>query len=357
MQKIITEKPNMDYPKNSIKNLAIVSLFIATLVLLCSSKPFSNYYNPFPSSSSHNHSNSAYEEKDELEKALERASMAGANKTVIIAIINKAYVEPHEDEYPTMFDLFLEGFWAGEETRPLVDRLLVVSMDETAHERCLFRRLNCYRLAGGGDGGGDRFAGEKVYMSDEFIEMMWRRTFFLLDVLKRGYSFIFTDTDIIWLRNPFATLSNDNQTLDLQISTDDFNGDPQSENNQVNTGFYFIKSNQRTISLFETWYDRRKNSTGLKEQDVLLNLVREGIFGKLGISVRFLDTLYISGFCRDSRDVGVVATVHANCCKSIRAKVADLKNVLRDWKRFKNFNDRENFKWSEHTSCINSWTT
>lgn len=107
------------------------------------------------------------------------------NKTVIIAIINKAYVEANGNEYPSMFDLFLEGFWAGDEIRPLVDHLLVVAMDETALERCKFRRLNCYGVAAV-DGG------EKVYMTEEFIEMMWRRTGFLLDVLNRGFDFIFT---------------------------------------------------------------------------------------------------------------------------------------------------------------------
>lgn len=127
--------------------------------------------------------------RDDLEIALAKASTA-ADKTVIIAVINEAYVEPCDGEYPSMFDLFLEGFWVGEETRPLLRRLLVVSMDTTAHERCRFRRLNCFLLAAGGRGGG--FAGEKLYMSGEFIEMMWRRTAFLLDVLKRGYDFIFT---------------------------------------------------------------------------------------------------------------------------------------------------------------------
>ncbi|KAL6565825.1 hypothetical protein OROHE_004880 [Orobanche hederae] len=113
--------------------------------------------------------------------ALEKASMA--NNTLIIAIVNKAYVEsPHgNEEYPTMFDLFIEGFWAGEGTRPLVDHLLVVSMDQEAHERCEYRRLNCYRLEAA-DGGGNDFAGEKFFMTDGFIEMMWR-TLFLMDVL------------------------------------------------------------------------------------------------------------------------------------------------------------------------------
>ncbi|KAI3444830.1 hypothetical protein Pfo_001495 [Paulownia fortunei] len=307
----------MVFSKNSIASLAILSLFL--LLLIFSLDPLT--CKPFI-------------EKDELQIALEKAAIS--NRTVIVAIINRAYVEPHKNEFPSMFDLFLEGFWAGEETRPLVDHLLVVSMDKIAHERCQFRRLNCYRMAAGDGGeGGDDFAGENVYMSDKFIEMMWRRTLFLLNLLKRGYSFIFTDVDVLWLRNPFTRLTK-NKTIDLQISTDIFNGDSFSENNLINTGFYFIKSNKKTISLFEKWYNMRKNSTGLKEQDVLENLVRHGVLGELGVKARFLDTLYFSGFCSDSKDVRMVATVHANCCRTIGAKVVDLKAVLRDWKGFRN---------------------
>lgn len=122
---------------------------------------------------------------DELEAALDKASMP--NRTVIIAIVNRAYVEGG-DSVTTMLDLFLESFWVGNATRPLLDHLLVVAVDQTAYDRCKFRGLHCYRL----ETDGVDFTGEKVYMSQDFIEMMWRRTLFLLDVLKRGYSFIFT---------------------------------------------------------------------------------------------------------------------------------------------------------------------
>ncbi|KAL2460935.1 Nucleotide-diphospho-sugar transferase family protein [Abeliophyllum distichum] len=340
----------MDYSKNSITNLAILSLLLATVILLCSWAPLTGQH--FFSFKKHplSEPNSTIA-KDELEIALEKASMAG--KTVIIAIVNKAYVEPHSDEYPTMFDLFLEGFWVGEETRSLVDHLLLVAMDQTAYDRCKFRRLNCYKVVTGDSD----FAGEKLYMSDEFIKMMWRRTLFLLNVLKRGYSFIFTDTDVLWLRNPFPRLSK-NEKIDLQISTDRFNGNASPEKNQINTGFYFIRSNDKTISLFEKWYGMRDNSTGLKEQDVLENLVRGGVLKELGLNARILETLYFSGFCTDSENVTAVATVHANCCRSIAAKVADLKAVLRDWKGFKgaaNNTSINNFQWSSHVFCRKSW--
>ncbi|XVE74144.1 hypothetical protein DITRI_Ditri11bG0175300 [Diplodiscus trichospermus] len=282
------------------------------------------------------------------------------SKTVIIAVVNKAYVEQSIDAETTMLDVFLESFWLGDDTRELLDHLLLVAVDQTAYDQCKFKRLHCYRLVTEGVD----FGGEKVYMSQDFINMMWRRTLFLLDVLRRGYSFIFTDTDVLWLRNPFAKLRLNETEVDLQISIDKLNDDPQPEHNLINTGFYYIKSNNKTISLFDAWYSKKDNSTGKKEQDVLLELLRDGIFRQLDLQVRFLETKHFSGFCQDSEDVSAVTTVHANCCRHINAKIRDLTTVLRDWKRFKAvvskypkaaLNITRSFSWSAHTGCQDSW--
>ncbi|KAM3323128.1 hypothetical protein P3S67_004279 [Capsicum chacoense] len=337
----------MDYTKNSISTLAIFSLLLAGFIYVSTLSPFP--YKAF-SSFKINLTNSS-PGKNELEEALQKASME--DNTVIITVINRAYVEPYNGEYPSMFDLFLESFWEGEITRVLLEHLLVVAVDETAYERCKFRRLHCYRLVTGDVD----FAGEKVYMSVEFINMMWWRTRFLMDVLKLGYNFIFTDTDVMWLRNPFLMLNKSNK-LDLQMSTDWFNGNPFSNSNSINTGFYHVRSNSKTITLFQLWYAMRRNSKGMKEQDVLTKLIHEGVNKELGLRIKFLDNLHFSGFCRDNKDVKLVMTVHANCCRSIEAKVTDLKNVLMDWKRFKEghvANGENSFKWSNHTSCTNSW--
>lgn len=108
----------------------------------------------------------------------------GNNKTVIIAIVNKAYVEGDNP----MLDLFLDSFWHGEDTQGLINHLLLVAVDQTSYQRCKFLRLNCYKL----QTEGVDFHGEKLYMSNDFIRMMWARTLFLGEVLKRGYNFIFT---------------------------------------------------------------------------------------------------------------------------------------------------------------------
>ncbi|VFQ75815.1 unnamed protein product [Cuscuta campestris] len=350
---------NKKYP---ITSLAMVSLLLVISLCLCTWTPLSISFLP----QSHFTSKGTVV-KDHLEEALQRATMGARSKTVIITIINRAYVEPVNGETQSMLDLFLEGFWEGEGTRALVNRMLVVSMDRTAYQRCIFRRLHCYRLRTDGDGDGD-YASEKLYLSDGFVRMMWRRTLFLTDVLKRGYNFIFSDTDIIWLRNPFTRLSL-NTTEDLQISTDAFDGDPWSEKNPINTGFYYVRSNNRTIMMFEAWYklrERYPSSSRMKEQDVLAKMKRDGMLRDMGLLVRCLDVVHFSGFCSDSKDVTAVVTVHANCCKSIKAKMVDLRNVLKDWKVYRrqkyssssNNNKEEisrDFKWSEHVSCRNSW--
>nr|XP_043633741.1 uncharacterized protein At1g28695-like [Erigeron canadensis] len=256
-----------------------------------------------------------------------------------------------------MLDIFLDAFWLGEDTRQIKKHLLIVAVDQTAYDRCNFLGLHCYKLQTEGvefDGG------EKLFMSEDFLKMMWRRTLFLGDVLKHGYNFIFTDMDILWLRNPFKMLHND-ESLDLQISVDRFNGDQWSDENPINTGFYMIRSNNKTIALYDQWYGEKDHSVGKKEQDVLYDIMRKGEFKRLGMRVKFLDTIYFSGFCENSRDVNEVSTVHANCCRSIHAKETDLIKVLHDWKKFKansstnGISTDDQFRWSDHTACQNSW--
>nr|XP_027186618.1 uncharacterized protein At1g28695-like [Cicer arietinum] len=185
----------MDNPRQKLGNFAMVALLFLGFIFLYqwSFSSFSTQlllsHNIEPlcqqQSNMSMNINEAY--GDDLEKALAKASM-GKNKMLIIAIVNKAYVEQDvKGDAITMFDLFLSSFWLGE-TRSLIDNLLIVAVDQTAYDLCRFLRLNCFRLVTNGVD----FESEKIYMSQEFIKMMWRRTFLLLEVLKRGYNFIFT---------------------------------------------------------------------------------------------------------------------------------------------------------------------
>ncbi|KAL6311604.1 hypothetical protein AAG906_039081 [Vitis piasezkii] len=303
-------KTNMDYPKSSTGNFAI-ALLLTGVVSLCLPSPFPTFQWPQPPTK-------ALEvvPQDDLEAALSKASMP--NKTVIITIVNKAYVEGDDT---SMLDLF----WRAS------------GSEKTAFDRCIFRRLHCYKMVSE-DGDMD---GEKLYMSKDFIKMMWRRTLLLLRVLERGYSFIFTDTDVSWLRNPFPRLTT-NQTADLQISTDLFLSRRRPEDSLINTGFYFVRSNNKTIALFQTWYAMKNNATGRKNKM------------ELGLELRVLHTLYFSGFCQNSKDFRAVTTVHANCCRSISAKAVQAATATN--KTVTDI-DATTFRWSVHEACVRSWNT
>lgn len=177
--------------KIQTNHIATIILLTLTLLLLFLYTPLTTTKFPFQTTKTSPPPSNP--NPNSLQTALSTTSTP--NKTLIIAVVNKAYVESTTDDQRPLLDLFIESFWVGDNTRELINHLLLVTVDQTSFERCKFLRLHCYKLETDGVG----FDGEQVYMSKEFILMMWRRTLFLLDVLKRGYSFVFTVRNVAFL--------------------------------------------------------------------------------------------------------------------------------------------------------------
>ncbi|CAL9125501.1 unnamed protein product [Musa acuminata var. zebrina] len=275
----------------------------------------------------------------QLETALQGASMG--NKTVIISYLNKAYVDENG-----MLDLFLRSLTEGESTAFLIKHLFLITVDQISFERCRTLNLHCYRPVTEGL----NFSKEQLFMSAGYIDLVWQKILILGQILEHGYNFIFTDMDVIWLRNPFAKLNLNGE--DFQISCDRYNGSPFDDSNSINTGFFFVRSNNKTIKLFDMWSASRESFGQKHDQDVLAALKSAGVFKQLGISVRYLDTLYFSTFCQDSESFKEVTTVHGNCCRSIKAKIDDLTAALQTWKKF---DGTTALTWPKHIACIQSW--
>jgi hypothetical protein len=164
------------------------------------------------------------------------------------------------------------------------------------------------------------------------------------------------DLDVMWLRNPFPMLDR-RADEDFLISCDKFNRLAHDyAGNELNTGFFFVASNNRTVALFDEWHAARNSSAGMKEQDVLNRMVRRGAFQRLGMGARVLDTARFSGFCQDSSDATQVTTLHANCCLTQRAKVADLRAALRTATGRLNGTAAE-LRWPAHSECGKSWSS
>lgn len=277
----------------------------------------------------------------DLADLLQRASTA--DRTVLITALNEAWAAPG-----SFLDLFLESFQHGENTAYLVKHLLVVAMDKKAFDRCNAVHPFCYwfRVEG------MDFASEQKYMKGDYLEMMWKRNRFQQTILELGYTFLFTDVDILWFRDPFPHIS---PTAQLVMSSDFFVGDPNSAGNYPNGGLLYVKSCEGSIGFYKHWQSSRARFPGMHEQYVFDKIVKEGVPAHLGTKVQFLDTSNFGGFCQHGKDLGKICTMHANCCVGLENKLFDLKNVLQDWKTYKAriaVGNTDYFSWRVPGRCI-----
>ncbi|TVU39628.1 hypothetical protein EJB05_13055, partial [Eragrostis curvula] len=279
--------------------------------------------------------------KQDLADLLRRA--ANADKTVLMTAINEAWAAPG-----SFLDLFLESFRHGEGTADLPQHLLIVTMDGKAFERCSAVHPFCYWFRVDGMD----FAAEQTYMKGDYLEMMWRRNRFQQSILELGYSFLFTDVDILWFRSPFPRLPADAQVV---MSSDFYVGDPNSPGNYPNGGLLYVRASRATVAFYEHWQASRARFPGKHEQYVFDMIVKEGVPPHVGARVQFLDTAVFGGFCQHGKDLGRVATMHANCCVGLHNKLFDLKNVLQDWKTYRAraaAGNAQGFSWRVPGRCI-----
>lgn len=279
----------------------------------------------------------------DLEEVLARA--ATKDRTVIMTQINAAWTRPG-----SLLDLFFESFRTGEGgVARLLDHLVIVTMDPAAYEGCRAVHSHCYFLR---TGNGVDYRSEKVFMSKDYLEMMWGRNRFQQTVLELGYSFLFTDVDVMWFRDPFRHIS---MAADIAISSDVYMGDPYSLRNFPNGGFLFVRASDKTVAFYRAWQQGRWRFLGKHEQDVF-NLIKHEEAPRLDLAIQFLDTAYISGFCQLSKDLNRICTLHANCCVGLGAKLHDLRGVLDVWRNYTAGTPEERragkFQWKLPGICI-----
>ncbi|XP_071727398.1 uncharacterized protein At4g15970-like [Rutidosis leptorrhynchoides] len=303
------------HPLNGTPKMVVI--FSVTVALTClfifnSSIAFPFYYNPFFSFNLQDNST-------DLKSILKHAAMD--TNTVIITSINNAWTAPNG-----IFELLLESFRTGNQTERFLKHLVVVSLDQNAYTRCLKLHPHCYNLKTPGVD----FSQEAYFMEEDYLKIVWEKVNFQHSVLDLGYSFVFTDADIMWFRDPFLQLQDDS---DIQMSCDDFNGNPFDLRNLPNSGFMYVKANNKTIQFYKFWYDSRLDIPG-GNQDVLNRIKFSPYVKDIGLQIRFLDTAYFGGFCQPSQDLNKVCTMHANCCAGLENKVHDLGIMLNDWRKY-----------------------
>ena len=110
--------------------------------------------------------------------------MANEDRTVIMTSVNEAWAA--ED---SLLDLFLESFRTGERISHFANHLLVVALDGGALERCRAVHPHCYLLPAAT---GRNLSDEKVFMSKDYIDLVWSKVRLQQRILELGYNFLFT---------------------------------------------------------------------------------------------------------------------------------------------------------------------
>jgi hypothetical protein len=135
----------------------------------------------------------------DLEEVLARA--ATKDRTVIMTQINAAWTRPG-----SLLDLFFESFRTGEDgVARLLDHLVIVTMDPAAYEGCKAVHRHCYFLR---TSNGVDYRSEKMFMSKDYLEMMWGRNRFQQTVLELGYNFLFTVSTVHLFFRIFVVANN-----------------------------------------------------------------------------------------------------------------------------------------------------
>ncbi|KAF8780891.1 hypothetical protein HU200_000850 [Digitaria exilis] len=229
--------------------------------------------------------------------------MEDKDNTIIMTFTNEAF-----------------SFRQGIKTEHLIKHLVIVAADANAFARCEQVHPHCYALAMGAT----NFTGEQQFMAKDYLDMMWRRNRFQARVLALGYSFVFTDVDIVWFRNPLLRIP---VAVDFAMSCDI---------KRANGGFVYAKASARTVAFYDDWYEARTAHPGKNEQDLFDKLKRE-MSARHGVAVQFVDTEYVGGFCErhKRRDFNKLCTYHGNCLVGLRTKLERLRRVLDEWKDFK----------------------
>ncbi|CAI6000586.1 unnamed protein product [Closterium sp. NIES-65] len=214
----------------------------------------------------------------------------------------------------------------------LVDRLVVVAYDDASFDECCSLGLHCYFDWQDDAEEKEDFSGDqKHFMTPAYIHLVWRKVHVVRSMLALGYDVVFTDNDILWLRNPLPQLLLA-APEDMHMSVDWWNAD--SRKVMGNGGFYAARSNTRMLKFFDDWIAWHKRLPKHRIQQIFDWIRPEANpFTRTAtpLTVRYLPTANFGGFCEMGARMAELVTVHATCCFGLDSKLRVLRKVAADW--------------------------
>ncbi|AED94614.1 Nucleotide-diphospho-sugar transferase family protein [Arabidopsis thaliana] len=244
---------------------------------------------------------------------------ATEDKIVIITMVDREWAKPD-----SILDLFLESVRIGERTKHLLNHLIVVALDDQALRYCLRAHPHCYL---------HRYSRKKSEsLKPDGLVTGWNKKSLVKEILELGYHIMFTEADVMWLRNPLMHCNPQNA---ISVACGNSLIDHQHDHlTTENTGgFFYAKSNDITIDMFNILNVERVLYPATGNQSLCDIVKREDVIKALDKKVTFLDDANFGKFCQPNpQDQSKITTVHASCCHDTKSKVRYLKLLLQDRK-------------------------
>ncbi|XAR51997.1 hypothetical protein NMG60_11006819, partial [Bertholletia excelsa] len=253
---------------------------------------------------------------------LKKVSMQ--DMTVILTILNKEWARPG-----SVLDIFLESFRLGEGTSHLLNHLLIFTVDGQGFRYCRSVHLHCFNL----ENYRFNFSAWNTFQGQQSHKLGWRKIELLAEIIKLGYSVVFTDADVTWLRNPLPhILSSVEIATACELHAEDGQG---QEGKRADGGFFFMKSNDRSVEFLNYWRVVRVVYPNFSPQSAFEMIRAEGMADQIGMRIKYLPTNHFGSFCNWGKDLSQVVIAHAKCYQGITKKVEHLRHMLNVWENHK----------------------
>ena len=221
------------------------------------------------------------------------------NKTVILAVVDDSQ------------EIAVRNFYQSSIVPLGLSNTLFVSTSTTGCNSLWTLHIPCFVY-------GNAPGGAAVYNTAAFLAKMNVRTNYTLRTLELGYSILQTDTDIIYLKNPFPYFNC--KKCPIEAMQDGIGG-------YINAGFVYIRANNITVDVYRAMLQKTIQAPTSEDQRNLNNIM---ISKKL--SYRVLDAKqFIRGkdyyeeggrnFKSSAKDCPECVAIHNNWIVSTPAKV------------------------------------
>lgn len=130
-----------------------------------------------------------------------------------------------------------------------ITNFVIAALDADLYKYAYTRSLPTYLENTIFQGLNSSIISDASYGTDSFKQLTKMKSRVVVRLLKEGYNVVWTDSDIIYFRNPLQDMWGYNADLAIQTNAPD--NEPMNGRRRLNSGLYLARSNPATIQAFE----------------------------------------------------------------------------------------------------------